>query len=67
MNQAVERQEFDTFDMTCDGFKSAKKWLVQMALYDEYINSAEDTSGFGVVAYANWCHKQHEDRKAGKV
>lgn len=61
--QKVEHEEFAPFNMTPDGFKAAKKWLKMMGLFDEYINGTEDTSGFGVVSYANWCFKDCEERK----
>lgn len=49
----VRREEFEPFDMTSDGFRAAKKWLQMMDLFEDYIDGAADTSGFGVVSYAN--------------
>lgn len=63
----IEREKFEPFDMTTDGFNAAKKWLKMMDLFDDYIDGADDTSGFGVVSYANSCFKKVDDPKVGEA
>lgn len=59
----LERKEFDVFDCSSDGFNGAKKYLIQMGVFDDFINHEPDVNGFSVVNYANELYAKNEEAK----
>ena len=56
----AKRREFEVFSMSSDGFKSAKRYLIQMGEYQDFVNTEPDVNGFSVVNYANELHRKLE-------
>ena len=64
MSMKPERKEFDVFDCSSDGFQGAKRYLLQMGVYDDFINNEPDVNGFSVVNYANELFRNNNMEKA---